>query len=342
MARQRTRMADIAKHARVSMATVSRVVNGTGPVSDQTRHRVLVAIDSLGYRRPVTPSASSTPVIGVITPELVNPIFAAYAHEIQTEISRSGAIPLICSQTPGGTSEDGYVQLLLRQGASGLVFVSGRHADYLADTGRYAHLTDSAVPFVTINGAREEIAAPDFSTGDGLGIRVAVHHLRELGHTRIALLGGQTHIVPARRKADAFRDVMRDAFGEEHPVIVETFYTYEAAAAATASLVERGVTAIVAGSDLQALGAIRTLRAMGRRVPEDLSVIGFDDSRLMDHLDPPLTTIRQPVQAITRAAVAALLQTVGGDDPHPGSFVYTPDLVVRGSTGRVAPAPAVS
>jgi len=334
MTRQRTRMADIAAQARVSMATVSRVVNGTGPVSDQTRHRVLVAIDSLGYERPVTATTDSTTTIGVITPELVNPIFDEYAHEIQTEISRSGAVPLICSQTPGGTSEDEYVQVLLRHGAAGLVFVSGRHADYHADVGRYTRLTQNGVPFVTINGAREEIRASDFSTEDSLGIQVAVHHLRELGHTRIALLGGQTHIVPARRKADAFRAVMADDFGNRDPIIIQTFYTYEAAAAATSSLVERGVTAIVAGSDLQALGAIRTLRQMGRKVPEEVSVVGFDDSRLMGHLDPPLTTIRQPVQAITRAAVAALLAQVGGGPAHPGAFVYTPDLVVRGSTGR--------
>ncbi len=337
MARQRTRMADIAAQAQVSMATVSRVINGTGPVSDQTRHRVLVAIDSLGYERPITATADSVPTIGIITPELINPIFSEYAHEIQTEVARSAAVPLIGTQTPGGTSEDEYVQVLLRHGAAGLVFVSGRHADYHADVGRYTRLTRSGVPFVTINGAREEIQAPDFSTGDSLGIQVAVHHLRELGHTRIALLGGQTHIVPARRKAEAFRAVMERDFADRDPIIVETFYTYEAAAAATSSLVKRGVTAIVAGSDLQALGAIRTLRQMGRKVPEDVSVMGFDDSRLMDHLNPPLTTIRQPVQAITRAAVAALLAQVNGGEVHSGAFVYTPDLVVRGSTGR-APA----
>lgn len=334
MAKQRTRMTDIAAHAGVSTATVSRVVNGTGPVSDETRHRVLVAIDTLGYERPVSESSGSTPLIGVITPELVNPIFAMFAHSMQAEISRSGGIPLICSQTPGGTSEDDYVEMLVARGAAGIVFVSGRHADYRADISRYTRLAERGLPFVTVNGAREEIAAPDFSTGDGLGIRVAVHHLHELGHTRIALLGGQTHIVPAARKVDAFRAVMAEEFGVGDPIVVETFYTYEAAASATRALVERGVTAIVTGSDLQALGVIRTLHSTGLAVPDDVSVIGFDDSMLMAHLEPPLTTIRQPVSAITTAAVQALTSSIRDGERRTGAFVYTPDLIVRGSTGH--------
>lgn len=337
MTKQRTRMADIAAHAGVSTATVSRVVNGTGPVSEETRHRVLVAIDSYGYERPAGESSSTgAPVIGVITPELTNPIFATFAHTLQSEISRSGAVPLICSQTPGGTSEETYTEALLSRGAAGIIFVSGRHADYRSDISRYLRLIERGFPFVTVNGAREEIAAQDFSTGDGLGIQTAVRHLHSLGHTRIALLGGHTHIVPAARKADAFRAVMAQEHLDDDPPVIETFYTYEAAAAATADLVGSGVTAIVAGSDLQALGAIRTIHALGLSVPDDLSVIGFDDSVLMAHLDPPLTTIRQPVSAITTAAVQALLASISDGTHRSGAFVYTPDLVVRGSTGPAA------
>lgn len=336
MTKHRIRMTDIAEHAGVSTATVSRVVNDTGPVSEETRHKVLVAIDSLGYERPSTErSSTSGPVIGVITPELTNPVFATFAHTMQSEISRSGAVPVICSQTPGGTSEETYTEMLLGRGVAGIVFISGRHADYRSDISRYLRLIERGTPFVTVNGAREEIAAPDFSTEDAIGIQAAVHHLRSLGHRRIALLGGQTHIVPAARKAEAFKAVMAHELPEEDPVVVETFYTYEAAASATRALVERDVTAIVAGSDLQALGAIRTIRSMGLEVPGDVSVVGFDDSMLMAHLDPPLTTIHQPVQAITTAAVQTLLSSIDDGVRRTGAFVYTPDLVVRDSTGQV-------
>jgi len=341
MSRPRTRMADIAALAGVSTATVSRVVSGTGQVSEDTRHKVLVALDSLGYERPTVERSGNSSTIAVITPELVNPIFALYAHSMQTEITHAGSLPLICTQTPGGTTEEQYVRSLLDHGVAGIVFVSGRHADYRADISRYDSLAASGVPFVTVNGARTEVPAPDFSTGDAMGIEAAVHHLVQLGHRRIALLGGHTHIVPAARKSEAFRQVMERELGDTDPLVTETFYTYEAAASAARELVEAGTTAIVAGSDLQALGAARTIHAMGLRVPEDVSLVGFDDSMLMGHLDPPLTTVRQPVQAITTAAVRALTSMEPGSRQEHQAYVYTPDLVVRGSTGQ-APDRAAS
>ena len=167
--------------------------------------------------------------------------------------------------------------------------------------------------------------------------RQALAHLRELGHTRIALLGGRTHVVPARRKARAFRAAMAADFGQDDPVVVETFYTFEAAAAATPDLIAQDVSAIVTGSDLQALGAISALRAHGLRTPEDVSVIGFDDSFLIPHLDPPLTTVRQPVTAIVSSAVRALFEALANREPQShADFTFTPDLVVRSSTGRAA------
>ncbi len=332
MTKNRTRMTDIATLAGVSTATVSRVINNTGQVSDDTRHRVLTAIDSLGYERPATDRALATPTVGIVVPELTNPIFAAFAHAIQMEITRSGALPLICTQTPGGTSEEDYVRHLVERGVSGIVFVSGRHADHRGEITRYRHLADRRIPFVTINGPREGVPAADFSTADAMGIRSAVLHLADLGHTHIALLGGQSHIVPAARKVAAFKQVMYERLGQTAPMVVETFYTYEAAAAAAKTLVPQGITGIICGSDLQALGAVRTVNAMGLSVPEDVSVIGFDDTMLMGHVDPALTTVRQPVQAITTAAVRTLVEALETGVCHQGSFEYTPDLVVRAST----------
>ena len=336
MTKNRTSMADIAAHAGVSTATVSRVFNGVGQVSDETRRKVLTAIDELGYDRPAPERTPDTPTIGVIVPELTNPIFAAFAHHLQEEVARAGGIAMIRSQTPGATSEFDHLSSLLEHRASGLIFVSGRHADLLADLGPYHEVVARSIPLVTINGTRAEIPAPDFSTDDTLGIRAAVTHLHELGHSRIALLTGRTHIVPALRKAEAFTQVMEDLVGDHSPIIEETFYTYEAAAAHTNGLIERGVTAIVTGSDLQALGAIRTITSLGLSVPEDISVIGFDDSFLMSHLSPGLTTVHQPVPAIVAAAVRNLFEALATPDytPEHADYVFSPDLVVRATTAR--------
>ena len=336
MTKNRTSMADIAAHAGVSTATVSRVFNGVGQVSDETRRKVLTAIDELGYDRPAPERTPDTPTIGVIVPELTNPIFAAFAHHLQEEVARAGGIAMIRSQTPGATSEFDHLSSLLEHRVSGLIFVSGRHADLLADLGPYHEVVAHSIPLVTINGARAEIPAPDFSTDDTLGIRAAVTHLHELGHSRIALLTGRTHIVPALRKAEAFTQVMEELVGDRSPIIEETFYTYEAAAAHTNGLIERGVTAIVTGSDLQALGAIRTITSLGLSVPEDISVIGFDDSFLMSHLSPGLTTVHQPVPAIVAAAVRNLFEALATPDytPEHADYVFSPDLVVRATTAR--------
>lgn len=336
MTKNRTSMADIAAHAGVSTATVSRVFNGVGQVSDETRRKVLTAIDELGYDRPAPERTPDTPTIGVIVPELTNPIFAAFAHHLQEEVARAGGIAMIRSQTPGATSEFDHLSSLLEHRVSGLIFVSGRHADLLADLGPYHEVVARSIPLVTINGARAEIPAPDFSTDDTLGIRAAVTHLHELGHSRIALLTGRTHIVPALRKAEAFTQVMAEMLGDHSPIIEETFYTYEAAAAHTNGLIERGVTAIVTGSDLQALGAIRTITSLGLSVPEDISVIGFDDSFLMSHLSPGLTTVHQPVPAIVAAAVRNLFEALATPDytPEHADYVFSPDLVVRATTAR--------
>ena len=336
MTKNRTSMADIAAHAGVSTATVSRVFNGVGQVSDETRRKVLTAIDELGYDRPTPERTADTPTIGVIVPELTNPIFAAFAHHLQEEVARAGGIAMIRSQTPGATSEFDHLSSLLEHRVKGLIFVSGRHADLLADLGPYHEVVARSIPLVTINGARAEIPAPDFSTDDTLGIRAAVTHLHELGHSRIALLTGRTHIVPALRKAEAFTQVMEELVGDRSPIIEETFYTYEAAAAHTNGLIERGVTAIVTGSDLQALGAIRTITSLGLSVPEDISVIGFDDSFLMSHLSPGLTTVHQPVPAIVAAAVRNLFEALATPDytPEHADYVFSPDLVVRATTAR--------
>lgn len=336
MTKNRTSMADIAAHAGVSTATVSRVFNGVGQVSDETRRKVLTAIDELGYDRPTPERTPDTPTIGIIVPELTNPIFAAFAHHLQEEVARAGGIAMIRSQTPGATSEFDHLSSLLEHRVSGLIFVSGRHADLLADLGPYHEVVAHSIPLVTINGARAEIPAPDFSTGDALGIRAAVTHLHELGHSRIALLTGRTHVVPALRKAEAFTQVMEELVGDRSPIIEETFYTYEAAAAHTNGLIERGVTAIVTGSDLQALGAIRTITSLGLSVPEDISVIGFDDSFLMSHLSPGLTTVHQPVSTIVAAAVRSLFEALATPDytPEHADYVFSADLVVRATTAR--------
>nr|WP_267899382.1 LacI family DNA-binding transcriptional regulator [Streptomyces triticagri] len=338
------RLADIAAQASVSEATVSRVLNGKAGVAHVTRHRVLAALDLLGYERPVRLRRRSAGLIGLVIPELTNPIFPAFAQAVEQVLVRHGYTPVLCTQVPGGATEDELVEQLEEHGVTGIVFLSGLHADTSADPARYAGLTARGVPYVLVNGFNERIDAHFVSPDDQSAARMAVRHLAELGHRRIGLAVGPTRFVPSRRKTEGFTEAVRElaAPGEElgEPLVQRTLFTVEGGQAAGTALLDQGCTGIVCGSDLMALGVVRAARARGLEVPRDVSVVGFDDSPLAAFTDPPLTTVRQPVSAMASAAVDALLEEIRGNPVQRTEFVFQPELVVRGSTGQLRPVDA--
>lgn len=333
------RLADIAAQAGVSEATVSRVLNGKPGVSATTRESVLAALDLLGYERPVRLRQRSAGLVGLITPELENPIFPAFAQVIGQALTRLGYTPVLATQTPGGSTEDELVEMLVERGVAGIIFVSGLHADSTADMERYARLQGQGVPFVLINGFTEKVNAPFVSPDDRGAMRLAVTHLAALGHRRIGLAVGQKRFVPVQRKIEGFTASMTEVLGatedEARALIQHSLFTLEGGQAAASALIAGGCTAVVCASDMMALGAIRAARQQGLSVPGDVSVVGFDDSPLIAFTDPPLTTIRQPVAAMGQAAVNALLEEIGGTPAPHSEFVFLPELVVRGSTASV-------
>ncbi|NCT90171.1 LacI family transcriptional regulator [Cellulomonas sp. APG4] len=346
----RTRLKDLAEQAGVSTATVSRVLNGKPGVASHTRTAVLAALDVLGYDRPEKLRTRSEGLVGLVVPELDNPVFPALAQAIESTLSERGYTPLLCTQSPGGTTEDEYVEMLIEHGVDGIVFVSGRHADTTASHDRYHRLRSQDVPIVLVNGHADGVDAPSVSTDDAVATDLAYRHLVSLGHTRIGLAIGPDRYIPARRKLATFTRLLEATHPgvavDEH--VVSTLFTVEGGQAAANELLDSGHTAIIAGSDLMALGAIRAARSRGLRVPEDVSVVGFDDSPLIAFTDPPLTTVRQPVAPMGRAAVSALVQEISGAKVPRTELLFHPELIVRGSTGPVpspaatAPTPAVT
>ncbi|MFJ9036176.1 LacI family DNA-binding transcriptional regulator [Streptomyces sp. NPDC102406] len=341
------RLADIAAQAGVSEATVSRVLNGKPGVAAATRQSVLAALDVLGYERPVRLRRHSAGLVGLITPELENPIFPALAQVVVQALTRQGYTPVLATQTPGGSTEDELTEMLVDRGVSGIIYVSGLHADTTADTRRYERLRGQGVPFVLVDGFSPAIAAPFISPDDRAAARLAVTHLASLGHTRIGLALGPRRFVPVQRKIEGFVRTMKellalDPDAVEHELVQHSLYTLEGGQAAAAALLDRGCTAVICASDMMALGAIRAVRERGLDVPADVSVVGFDDSPLIAFTDPPLTTIRKPVHAMGQAAVNTLLEEVGGTPAPQSEFVFMPELVVRGSTAScpgVGPRP---
>lgn len=331
----RARLSDIARQAEVSEATVSRVLNDRPGVAADTRQAVLTALDVLGYERPERLRTRSAGLVGLIVPELDNPIFPAFAQVIESALAQTGFTPVLCTQTPGGVTEDEYVEMLLDRQVSGILFVAGLHADTTADHGRYQRLVQRPLPILLINGHARGVEAPFVSCDDRLAGETATTHLTGLGHRAVGFVSGPDRFVSVRRKLDGYRAVMRERGLREHVAL--TLFGVEAGDVAAGTLLDRGVTGLVCGSDLMALGAIRAARRRGLRVPGDVSIVGFDDSPLIAFTDPPLTTLRQPVAAMGAAAVRTLVDEINGHPSPRSEYVFSPELVVRGSTAAAPP-----
>jgi DNA-binding LacI/PurR family transcriptional regulator len=332
------RLAEVAKKAGVSEATVSRVLNGKPGISDTTRATVLTALDVMGYERPTQLRGERARLVGLVLPELENPIFPALAEVVGGGLAQRGFTAVLCTRTMGGLSEADYVEMLLERQVSGMVFAGGQYAEADAPHEHYTRLLDLRLPVVLVNAAAERLDFPRVSTDDAVAIEQAFGHLVSLGHSRIGLILGPGDHVPSRRKLDAFEAAAARAGVPFDPDLVQrTMFSLEGGQAAAAKLIKREVTGIVCASDPMALGAIRAVRRAGLRVPTDISVVGFDDSAFMSCTDPPLTTVRQPIEAIGRAAVAMLVGQIDGIAVTAEELFFEPELVVRGST-----APAVA
>ncbi|MBM2622883.1 LacI family DNA-binding transcriptional regulator [Actinoplanes sp. LDG1-06] len=322
------RLAEVAKKAGVSEATVSRVLNGRSGVSEATRASVLTALDVLGYERPTKLRGERGRLVGLVLPELQNPIFPALAEVVTASLAQRGFTPLLAARTIGGVPERDYIEMLLDHQVSGVVFAGGSYALAEAEHGHYRALTDRRMPVVMVNAGVADLGFPHISTDDAVAVEQAYGHLRSLGHERIGMVMGPEDHVPSRRKLAALE-------GKDFAV-ERTNFSMESARLAAAKLIERGVTGMICASDVLALGSIRAARRLGLDVPSDISVVGFDDSALMTCTDPPLTTVRQPIEMMGQAAVDLLVNQIEGSGVEPDELLFEPELVVRGST---APAP---
>jgi DNA-binding LacI/PurR family transcriptional regulator len=329
-------LAEVAKKVGVSEATVSRVLNGRPGVSDATRAAVLTALDVLGYERPTQLRGERARLVGLVLPELGNPIFPALAEVIGGALAQRGFTPVLCTRTAGGLSEADYVDMLVDQHVSGMVFAGGHFAEADSPHEHYLRLMELGLPVVLVNAAVPELTFPRVSTDDAVAVEQAFTHLASLGHEKIALLLGPEDHIPSQRKLAAFHQVAARAGMEIAKGAVEhAMFSIEGGHSVTSRIISNGFTGVICASDVLALGAIRAVRRAGLSAPEDLSIVGFDDSAFINCTHPPLTTVRQPIEAMGRAAVAILVNAMerGAVVGEAGEeLLYEPELVVRGST----------
>jgi LacI family transcriptional regulator, repressor for deo operon, udp, cdd, tsx, nupC, and nupG len=324
-------LAEIAEIAEVSEATVSRVLNRKYGVSAATRQAVEDALRKVGYERPV-----ANELVLLLTPNLTNPIFARQAERIENVLNPYGLKTVICPVYPGTVQERDYVTALMNSGVAAIIFLSSSNTIRNADHRVVQLIASRGIPYLSINGGFPESDAPVVSSDDWRAAEMAVAHLHDLGHRRIGLLAGPVGNTPADRRVEGFVQALQQRGIEDaDDLVVRSHFNFEGGLQAASALLSHGVTALVASSDEMALGACRAVERAGLTVPGDISVIGYDDSPLLDYTFPPLSTVRQPVERIAEHVGRLTTSLISGREVAEPEILIEPELRLRASTGPV-------
>jgi len=324
-------LAEIAKMAGVSQMTASRALNNKPGVSREKREEILLIADEMGYvvnRAAQKLSGGRSRIIGMIA-QLHTPFTSELVMGAGSAVRAAGYELLLYSLLGGDRRPPTDIVSLLQQFADGVIAVLPYEFDYLTT------LASARIPVVTIDHQSE---VPDYPSiiGDSYqGARVATRHLIDLGHRDIAFVTGNERLASARDRRRGFEDAMRQAgLPIRREYIAEGDYMQKAGFRAGSRLaaIKPRPTAIFAANDISALGVIAALREVGLRVPDDVSVIGFDDIPLASQIHPALTTIRQPMQQMGRSAVNTLLALIVGLEAPTSLITLPTELVIRDST----------
>jgi LacI family transcriptional regulator len=331
--RRRPTIYDVARLAGVSTATVSRALNGTAPIAVRTRAAIDDAVEQLGYRpNPIARSlvTKSTQTIALLLPDITNPFYAELVSGIQQLMLEGDQSMLLCTTNGDPEQEARYLRLLRAKHVDGaLVDGLGLSPD------RIAAFVEDGFPIVCLDRDVDFPSIPLVQVDNRLGARLATDYLVSLGHTRIAHITGAAAPISDARQQGYGEALGSAGIEPEAALVASGDFTEAGGHAAMRLLLESGVrfTAVFCANDLSAMGALHAVLSSGRKVPLDLSIIGFDDVRLSPYTSPPLTTIHQPAAEMARHATELLLDLIRGKQPATMRRLFAPTLVVRGSTG---------
>jgi LacI family transcriptional regulator len=330
---------DVAALAGVSFTTVSHVLNDTRPVSADARRRVLAAVDEIGY----LPSAvarslrkSETKIVGVLVPNVQNPFFAELVCGVEECCRLAGFSVFLCNSDNDPKRQQQYMRTLLEKRVDGLLLSSAGDDEALARIFKLA-----SVPSVTVDRLVPGARADRVSVDNRQGAYNAVRHLLELGHRRIACLSGPAEFEVARERIDGWRGALLEAgITPDDSLVIESDFSSPGGYKAVRALlraqadgaVAQPVTAIFASNDMMAIGALRAAAELGLKLPQQLSVVGFDDVELSRYVFPALTTVGCSIRQLGQEAARVLIERIDNPGAALREVLLTPRLVVREST----------
>jgi LacI family transcriptional regulator len=320
---------DIAAEAGVSASTVSRVLNGTTPVANAKRAAVLAAIESLNYHPNVVAQGlvrGKSATIGVLTQDLASPFYAEIHRAVEEGLVGSGYHPLFASGHWGADLELAALDVLIKRRVDAIIVLGGLMP------GEHLHAVAQELPLVAVGRLIAGIEDRCLHVDHAEGAYKAMRYLIELGHTRIAHITGLPYHPDAIDRQAGYRQALDDAGLAVDPnLVVEGTFDEQSGLLAVEMLLARGAmfTALFAANDQMAQGARLALFRRGIRVPDDVSLIGFDDQPSSAFTTPPLTTVRQPTAEMGAAAAEAVLKMLNGCQPSLPNLSV--DLVIRES-----------
>ena len=317
--RERPTLDQVAARAGVGRGTVSRVINGSSQVSERTRQTVLAAVTELGYVPNLAARAlvtRRTDTVALVVSESEDrlfgePFFAGVVRAISAAVSAAGR-QLVLALTAGQDGERPLERYLTRQHVDGVLLLSLHGADPLP-----RELQERGLPVVLGGRPSVEFDGAYVDVDNVGGARAGVAHLIERGRTRIATITGPRDMTAGQDRLAGYRAALADAGRAVEESLVEAGDFSEASGqAAMRALLDRepGLDAVFVANDPMAVGALRALREAGRRVPDDVAVVGFDDSPLSRVTDPPLSTVRQPTDEMGRQMADLLMRLIAAED----------------------------
>ncbi|AXR08121.1 LacI family DNA-binding transcriptional regulator [Salinimonas sediminis] len=326
----------VSERAGVSSATVSRVINNTDTVKEKTRKLVLNAMAELGYRHntiAASLASNKTNTIGLVVPELHGSFFGAMMSGSEQVLRKANKHMFVVAGHSDDAMERQEIDALLSRRCDALILhVEAISNEYLIK------LASQNVPLVVVNRYIEEISEQCTSLDNVRGGYMATRHLLDLGHTHIAYAAGALFKADGVHRLQGHKQALHDAGIEaDDQLIEEGDFQAHSGEACIDRLLDRQqqFTAIACGNDEMATGAINALRRRGLRVPEDVSVIGYDNIDYASYLTPKLTTIDYPVREIGEMAARWILNQAYGDARQSLTHILTPELIVRGTTRAI-------
>lgn len=329
---------DVARLANVSIATVSRVVNEDGVVSPELEKRVREAISELGYRRNAMARhlrRSQSLTLGVLIPDSSNPYFAELTKGVEDYCFSKGYTVVVCNTAENAHKTEAYITTLAEHRIAGFILVSTADVN-----GQLLGLVGEGYPIVLADRPQPDLDVDSVTSDNYAGGAQAIHHLVQLGHRRIGIVAGFSPLRTVQARRAGAMEALREAgiTPQEELIYEGGDYLpgsgYESAR--TLLSLAEPPTAIFAFNDLMAFGILNYAQEHGIQVPEQLSVVGFDDIAMASYAVPSLTTIAQPKYELGKKVAEVLLKRINGDkSPHVALELPT-TLVVRKSTARVA------